>query len=1508
MISAAPLYSGVHNWTGTERIRMCGLNEERRAPLSDEESSTSGSQHLGSPEFCVGSSFSKVELTAVSSSGSSSSQGFEAEGIVEEKFGPKLEEQSRRADCAKKALKGSDAKPDEVQEAEPAKPENSSPDCMWPPAKEAADVPPACPKTLESEQAGKEKTSPAVGVILAASTAAPTASSSGNTLATVPATITLKSVCFSTSQASAMQKMALSFPPGAVLTPSQPVVYLPPLPNTLGVSSTLALPVLPSFQQDACLPGLLTPSELHSFPYAFSVSRPVAADPKTVSVEASQLSCPSSSSGENSTPATPAPALPTNGSDLSPSTPALVVSSCATAIPLSGATAVLARASAAPEQLPSGLLASISPLKSPPQLEREMVASPECSEMPLDLSSKSNRQKLPPPSQRKTPPMPVLTPIHASSKALLATALPKSQRLAQAVGNPGTASPFVIFPEFLRNGEQGPWVKSSTTLISAIPGTYVGVANPVPASVLLGKDSGVTFSKDQHHLPKQELISIIDQGEPRNTGPPPPGKKKGGGEGQADPPRQLLPSRGTAGPILRPAKELPLWSPSQGNLFSRCSVKGRPATPHLLPVGWSHFQPGPLLSIGISAAGQLPLNPVGLTKPASASEPATFPAVQPAEPAQLVQKPPEAPTQGKGCKMALPNAASPLCVSPALQTSLADARGPKGVAPNCVSERAEPDSVAEAAPQTEAPQEGCRHKRTMDTKPKNQFLTAYLAHGLPLANQPNVRTVSESAPPAESQRKDRRCDLPRSQPKTEAPPSVLQVDLSRVKKEPVDPEISFSSGTCPHSGAAPRDPHEKAKIKGVAHIKVEGGFSCKPNRQHEGPDRQAHKKSKCRVGNESMTSCRSDNQSQHNRKWRKHHGDLHEMSKREGRSGSTKDRGSLRAKRKRRKLSPGYHCEEGYAEKKAKNNFRDFIPVVLSSRTRSQSGSVGGSSGSMLGDCDAAGQEIMPMLDEEEEEEEDSDEDSDEEETGLSLKHHRLRKSHRLSAHLGCRDRQRDRSERGTFPLSKSRDALWQEEAARQLWGCKKEEEEEEEEEEAGHVKRKKRRRQKSWKYQTGEYLIEREKEEHTSCCHKRRKSKADFRYRKHKGSESRKGSELCLRSKLPQALQNHLDFRNGFLLDHSDSAPIQEVLDKPSGKRKCKTKHLSGVCEEGKGKARWNQSKSRSPKKAQEPSLPSKSRSHSSEKHRSMEHTAAPPVPPEARRLIVNKNAGETLLQRAARLGYKDVVMYCLQKENNDVNHRDNAGYTALHEACARGWIDILHILLEHGANVNCSAQDGTRPVHDAVVNDNLETMWLLLSYGADPTLATYSGQTALKLASSEGMKTFLNDYLLDLQGRANDDPQTAWDFYSSAVLEGKDEIGCDLLLNPPGSSDQEEDEQDSDRFVFEFSDKQLLPCYNLQVSVSRGPCNWFIFSDVLKRLKLSSRIFQARFPHFEVATLPKAEFQHQLSLSQVLAPEEIQEHMVPPGAAETVELVRYEPELVRLLGSEVAFEAWSS
>lgn len=54
--------------------------------------------------------------------------------------------------------------------------------------------------------------------------------------------------------------------------------------------------------------------------------------------------------------------------------------------------------------------------------------------------------------------------------------------------------------------------------------------------------------------------------------------------------------------------------------------------------------------------------------------------------------------------------------------------------------------------------------------------------------------------------------------------------------------------------------------------------------------------------------------------------------------------------------------------------------------------------------------------------------------------------------------------------------------------------------------------------------------------------------------------------------------------------------------------------------------------------SLPSSPTVKKSSSGRSSGSDSSPkrPVPPEVRRLIVNKNAGETLLQRAARLGYQ--------------------------------------------------------------------------------------------------------------------------------------------------------------------------------------------------------------------------------------------------------------------------------
>ncbi|XP_040600512.1 BCL-6 corepressor-like protein 1 [Mesocricetus auratus] len=1789
MISTAPLYSGVHNWTSSDRIRMCGINEERRAPLSDEESTTGNCQHFGSQEFCVSSSFSKVELTAVGSG--SNARGANPDGSTTEKLGHRSEDQpddpqpkmdyvgsageaegllvplsspgdglklptpdstevshsrtncswtplstqmSKQIDCSPAGVKALDSRhsvgekntfilatlgtgvpvegtlplvttnfsqlptpicppapgsasvtpsvPDPfqvplsvpapvphsglvpVQVATsasapspplapappsvptlisdsnplsvsasvlvpvPASAPHSAPVPLSAPAPTpltvsvsapplaliqapgppsaptlvlasvptpvlapmpastppAAPAPPSVPMPTPTPSSGPPSTPTLIPAFAPAPVPAPTPApiftpaptpmpaatpAAVPTSAPIPASFSLSRVCFPAAQAPAMQKVPLSFQPGTVLTPNQPLVYIPPpscgqplsvatLPTTLGVSSTLALPVLPSYLQDRCLPGVLASPELRSYPYAFSVARPLASDSKLVSLEVNRLSCTSPSSSTNTQPApdgVPGPLADTSLTTAS----AKVLPTSQPLLPAPSGSAVPPHPSKIPsgtEQQTEGTSVTFSPLKSPPQLEREMASPPECSEMPLDLSSKSNRQKLPLPNQRKTPPMPVLTPVHTSSKALLSTVLSRSQRTTQAAGSNvtsclgSTSSPFVIFPEMVRNGDPSTWVKNSTALISTIPGTYVGVANPVPASLLLNKDPNLGLNRDPRHLPKQEPISIIDQGEPKSTGAA-CGKKGSqvGAEGQQSTVKsRYTPARIAPGLPGCQTKELSLWKPTGlTNMYPRCSVNGKPTSTQVLPVGWSPYHQASLLSIGISSAGQLtpsqgvPIRPTsivsefsGVSSLGSNEAVHGLPEGQP-RPGGPFTPEQDAVTKNKTCRIAAKpyeEQVNPVLLTLSPQTgtlalSVQPNSGDIGV--NQGPEESESHICSDSTPKMEGPQAACGLKLAGDAKPKNQVLATYMSHELVLATPQNLCKMPElPLLPHDSHSKELILDVvPSSKrgPSTDLSQLGSQVDLGRVKMEKVDGDVVFNLANCFHADGLPAVPQrglaEGRPKAGQARVKREsvGVFTCKNSWQ---PDEETEsvppQKVKCNKEKEIEEEPQQQQQqlppppppqpqdkpvarSSLGSKCRKLPGDPQEPTKKSprGASDSGKEHNGVRGKHKHWKPTkpesqpPGKRAdshEEGSLEKKAKSSFRDFIPVVLSTRTRSQSGSICSSFAGMA-DSDMGNQEVFPT-------------EEEEEVAPTPTKRRKVRKTQRDTQYRSHHAQDKTLLSQGRRHLWRAREMPWRTEAARQMWDTNEEEEEDEEE---GLVKRKKRRRQKSRKYQTGEYLTEQEEEQ-------RRKGRADSKARKQKTSSQ--SSEHCLRNRnllLSSKAQGISDSPNGFLPNNLEEPAGLENSEKPSGKRKCKTKHMANVSEEARSKGRWSQQKTRScksptPVKPTEPCTPSKYRSAGPEE--ASESPTARQIPPEARRLIVNKNAGETLLQRAARLGYKDVVLYCLQKHSEDVNHRDNAGYTALHEACSRGWTDILNILLQHGANVNCSSQDGTRPVHDAVVNDNLETIWLLLSYGADPTLATYSGQTAMKLASSDNMKRFLSDHLSDLQGRAEGDPRASWDFYSSSVLEKKDGFACDLLHNPPGSAEQGDDSEQDD-FMFELSDKPLLPCYNLQVSVSRGPCNWFLFTDVLKRLKLSSRIFQARFPHLEITTLPKAEFYRQVASSQLLTPAERPgslEDRSPPGSSETVELVQYEPELLRLLGSEVEYQSWSS
>jgi len=73
-------------------------------------------------------------------------------------------------------------------------------------------------------------------------------------------------------------------------------------------------------------------------------------------------------------------------------------------------------------------------------------------------------------------------------------------------------------------------------------------------------------------------------------------------------------------------------------------------------------------------------------------------------------------------------------------------------------------------------------------------------------------------------------------------------------------------------------------------------------------------------------------------------------------------------------------------------------------------------------------------------------------------------------------------------------------------------------------------------------------------------------------------------------------------------------------------------------------------------------------------------------------------------------------------------------------------------------------RPLHEAAENGFTELIRLLLSYGADPLLATYSGYTPLSLTTDDEARRLLQQHLSDVQGQ----PAPPWTFLGPASCCG--------------------------------------------------------------------------------------------------------------------------------------------
>ena len=87
------------------------------------------------------------------------------------------------------------------------------------------------------------------------------------------------------------------------------------------------------------------------------------------------------------------------------------------------------------------------------------------------------------------------------------------------------------------------------------------------------------------------------------------------------------------------------------------------------------------------------------------------------------------------------------------------------------------------------------------------------------------------------------------------------------------------------------------------------------------------------------------------------------------------------------------------------------------------------------------------------------------------------------------------------------------------------------------------------------------------------------------------------------------------------------------------------------------------------------------------------------------------------------------------------------MHEACNRGHTQAVRVLVNHGANVNASAQCGTTPLIDAASNGHQTIVKILLKHGANPLQQNKRGQSAIDLAYDEHIEELLRNHLENKQ-----------------------------------------------------------------------------------------------------------------------------------------------------------------
>lgn len=137
----------------------------------------------------------------------------------------------------------------------------------------------------------------------------------------------------------------------------------------------------------------------------------------------------------------------------------------------------------------------------------------------------------------------------------------------------------------------------------------------------------------------------------------------------------------------------------------------------------------------------------------------------------------------------------------------------------------------------------------------------------------------------------------------------------------------------------------------------------------------------------------------------------------------------------------------------------------------------------------------------------------------------------------------------------------------------------------------------------------------------------------------------------------------------------------------------------------------------------------------------------------INNRNfSGETALFWAAKRGYLHMVER-LVKANANVNLSNYEDVTPLH--ISANFFEIVHVLIKNGAKLDAVDYSGETALHEAISEHCLESVCMLLYYGADPNVQCDNGITPFMksiLLDDVQIQDALFDYVYDFNTTTND------------------------------------------------------------------------------------------------------------------------------------------------------------